>query len=75
MKYKLSDEIAGRCIDNLRSKPMATVMPSALDKVEQKICTMPLCNKRVEGFDDELSLKEYIISGICQECQDSFFEE
>jgi len=31
------------------------------------------CGKRVEGFRDYLSLKEYSISGLCQECQDRTF--
>lgn len=28
-----------------------------------------------EGFNDELSLKEFKISGMCQECQDKVFKE
>jgi len=31
------------------------------------------CGKEVQGFKDELSRKEYGISGLCQECQDSIF--
>ena len=29
---------------------------------------------KVEDFKDELSVKEYKISGLCQRCQDEFFE-
>ena len=36
----------------------------------------PFCNKDMTNakFRDELSVKEYKISGICQECQDKMFE-
>jgi hypothetical protein len=33
----------------------------------------PICDKKIEGFRDSLSLKEYNISGLCQECQDNIF--
>jgi len=35
----------------------------------------PLCSKPIEenSFKDELSRKEYRISGMCQACQDNFF--
>ena len=35
----------------------------------------PFCNKPVEinEFRDEISKKEYKISGLCQECQDKTF--
>ena len=32
-----------------------------------------LCDGRAEQFRDELSLKEYQISGYCQPCQDEIF--
>ena len=31
------------------------------------------CGGEVGEFRDELSMKEYRISGLCQECQDSVF--
>lgn len=31
------------------------------------------CGKPITGFRDELSRKEYGISGFCQDCQDSIF--
>ena len=31
------------------------------------------CGKPIEGFRDELSAKEYRISGLCQTCQDEVF--
>lgn len=34
-----------------------------------------LCCKPVNGFRDELSCREFTISGMCQACQDRVFEE
>ena len=31
------------------------------------------CNGNADTFRDELSIKEYSISGMCQQCQDSIF--
>lgn len=31
------------------------------------------CGKPINGFRDALSRKEYQISGLCQDCQDSIF--
>jgi len=35
----------------------------------------PFCQKQVDPgrFRNELTLREYQISGMCQECQDDFF--
>lgn len=35
----------------------------------------PFCGRKVteEDFRDELSVKEFRISGLCQYCQDKFF--
>ena len=32
------------------------------------------CGKPVTKFTDEISAKEYCISGLCQECQDKLFD-
>jgi hypothetical protein len=44
-------------------------------KVKNKIC--PHCNELIDesSFRDELSEKEYTISGLCQTCQDEIFGE
>ena len=37
----------------------------------------PFCGKTIDveiEFRDELSLKEFGISGLCQSCQDEFFD-
>ena len=31
------------------------------------------CGQRTTGFKNELSKKEYTITGLCQNCQDTFF--
>lgn len=33
------------------------------------------CGGDASKFDDELSVKEYSISGMCQKCQDEVFKE
>ena len=45
-----------------------------VQNVELGLC--PFCNQpvKVGDFRDELSAKEYKISGLCQRCQDGFFE-
>ncbi len=45
------------------------------DRRKEEKC--PFCGKdpNVKGFKDELSMKEYEISGLCQDCQDEVFRE
>ncbi len=45
-----------------------------MDLVSQGNC--PICKNKIntESFKDNLSLKEFKISGMCQECQDKVFE-
>ncbi len=42
-------------------------------KVEEGLC--PFCNKPIHAgeFRDEISVREYGISGLCQKCQDGMF--
>ena len=44
-----------------------------VEKVESGIC--PICDNIVtnDEFRDEISRKEYDISGMCQQCQDAVF--
>ena len=41
--------------------------------IEMDRCTV--CGQTVIGFKDDLSAREYTISGFCQECQDEVFGE
>ena len=43
------------------------------DKIHASACVS--CDTPNVIFSDELSEKEYTISGMCQACQDDFFEE
>lgn len=42
-----------------------------VDRVRNGRCAW--CNVVPAGFRDELSLREYRISGLCQQCQDGIF--
>ena len=44
-----------------------------LDLIKEKKC--PFCKKKVneDDFVDELSIKEFVISGLCMACQDEMF--
>ena len=53
------------------SKPIFTLMPHLADRVINGCCTF--CNITLDAFRDELSAKEYSISGMCQTCQDKTF--
>jgi hypothetical protein len=41
------------------------------EKADKKVCTG--CSKQVTKFRDDLSQREYLISGLCQACQDEVF--
>ena len=43
-----------------------------VDSIKSDICSW--CGKPATEFKDDLSRKEYTISGFCQECQDKTFE-
>lgn len=44
---------------------------SRSQSIKGNVCVM--CGNQVGRFRDNLSLKEYTISGMCQACQDDFF--
>ena len=46
---------------------------SEVAMVEQRLC--PFCGEAIDEskFRDELSRKEFTISGLCQKCQDDVF--
>ncbi len=43
--------------------------------VENRQC--PLCQDKIDidDFNNDLSVREFIISGMCQKCQDRIFNE
>lgn len=50
---------------------------SRVRAITNDLCVTPPygCGKAIGEFRDELSVKEYQISGLCQECQDRVFGE
>jgi len=54
-------------------KPVFKVFKEEQEAAKNSLC--PFCKKPIKGedFRDELSRKEYKISGLCQECQDKMF--
>ena len=50
------------------------MFPSAQIIADEGKC--PLCEAKINGkddFKDQLSINEYLISGMCQKCQDKTF--
>lgn len=54
---------------------LALGMKTEVERIERGQC--PTCGKDMDSqtFKDELSAREYSISGMCQQCQDKTFEE
>ena len=46
-------------------------LSKAVERVDAGLC--PTCDEEVGPFRDDLSRKEYGISGMCQTCQDMLF--
>jgi len=54
-------------------KAFAEMFPEEMANVASGKC--PFCSKKITNFRNEISLKEYQISGLCQKCQDEVFGE
>lgn len=54
---------------------LGLIKPNTMELIENRQC--PLCENKinVNDFKDELSLREFTISGMCQTCQDRIFAE
>ena len=54
---------------------LSSMFPTFTTRIDAGRC--PLCTQEVnpDGFRDDLSRKEFRISGMCQSCQDAFFTE
>jgi len=56
-------------------KPVFLLCPQSRRCVERNLCPS-CCYDIIESdFRDEISKKEYSISGFCQMCQDAVFDE
>ena len=49
-----------------------SVFPEMAQAIQEGKC--PICKGEITEFKDELSVREYEISGMCQKCQDEFFD-
>ena len=52
---------------------MRALFPEGLERAEKGLC--PTCGEKVkpDEFRDELSKREFLISRMCQACQDKTF--
>jgi len=50
-----------------------TIVPHRELYMSHQMCVS--CGCHADWFKDDLSAKEYTISGLCQQCQDDIFEE
>jgi len=57
----------------MNEKIIEKLFPGAIERMKKGQC--PICGEKIkpEEFKDELSLKEFRISGMCQACQDKTF--
>ncbi len=61
-----------------KSEPIEQLLTSVFGvdrrkSIRSDVCTF--CKKPAVNFKDELSRREFAISGLCQECQDETFSE
>jgi len=57
----------------MNEKIIEKLFPGAIERMSKGKC--PICGEKIkpDEFKDELSLKEFRISGMCQACQDKTF--
>ena len=60
-----------RKVTNLEDMLKGVFIIDRVQCISDNVCTM--CGKPVAEFHDQLSRKEYTISGMCQACQDHVF--
>jgi hypothetical protein len=58
-------------VSNVQKRPADILFPDRIPRMKARMCMN--CSGKVEGFDSELSQKEFLISGMCQKCQDDVF--
>lgn len=57
---------------SIQPRPADLLFPDRIPRMKKHICMT--CSGKFEGFDSELSQKEFLISGMCQKCQDEVFD-
>jgi len=55
----------------MNAKIVEQIFPGTTDLIMQGKC--PHCKKAIGEFRNNISEKEFTISGLCQECQDEVF--
>ena len=82
MSEKKEDEplMEGRFLVNLAElRPVDQIFPEAHRTMALALgnCASPPfgCGRKIQGFTDVASAKEYQITAMCQECQDRFYAE
>lgn len=56
-----------------KARKLAKIKPSAEEVYNRELCILCGCSAIWEDFQDDLSRKEYMISLMCQNCQDELF--
>lgn len=64
---KTPEEVA----ESFSRKPAGMVFPVATEIIRGGKC--PFCREDIGEFKDDISKREYEISGLCQKCQDGVF--
>jgi hypothetical protein len=67
MKYKFTVPDTS----SVQPRPADLVFPDRIPKMKARVCMT--CSGKVEEFDRELSQKKFLISGMCQKCQEGIF--
>lgn len=68
---KIPRFISDKKIEELSKRPWGRMFPEKIKLLKQGFCVT--CGELIQEFRDEISHKEYHISGMCQKCQDSVF--
>lgn len=56
------------------TRPIEKIVPTFARDQHAGVCNTTFgCGEPIKGFRDDLSVKEFGISGLCQKCQDSVF--
>ncbi|PNX45642.1 MAG: hypothetical protein BV459_07980 [Thermoplasmata archaeon M11B2D] len=65
--------ITAERIKELSTRPIAQIDPNFITSIQNKKC--PTCGEEIsqEEFRNDISKREYNISGMCQKCQDDVF--
>jgi hypothetical protein len=58
-------------LDQIPVRPADLIFSGRREAIAGATCVM--CHGPATEFTDELSKKEFSISGLCQKCQDDFF--